>query len=173
MAQFKSLLKFAVFAVILAALPLWMCRTDNAVNNGWAPPANLLGDWQGSAQISSDWTRQRQLPVVIHVAVSGSLNGRIGDAQIAWGMVEPNRGTIGRFLNFGTDYRFVGQLNGSILSADDIRRNGFSILCDLVNGRLVGDFVTSGWLSGDRNHVVVTAEHMVLTDGETPGAQSH
>jgi len=171
MAILKSFLKFAVFILMLAALPMWMCQTDYAVNNGWAPPANLVGEWQGSAPISSDWTRQRQLPVFIHVAVSGSLNGRIGDAQIAWGLLEPGHNAVGRFLHLGTDFRFVGQLNGVILSADDVRRNSFSIPCDFINGQLVGDFITSGWLSGDRYHVALAAEHLALTHSDAPEIQ--
>lgn len=104
-----------------------------------AVPAGLVGNWQGRARVAEVWVHQRRLMVTLHVDASGTAEGTIGDARFLRGQLRPARSAFGRALRLGSDYAFVGQLEGPVIAAEAIGCGpNATIVFDLVGERLRG-----------------------------------
>jgi len=105
-----------------------------------AVPAGLVGGWQGQARVAERWVRQRRLPVKLAVDASGMAEGTIGDARFLRGRLLPARSWFGRALRMGTDYGFVGRLEGPVIAAEAITCGSTATIAF----NLVGDHLHGG-----------------------------
>jgi hypothetical protein len=144
-----------VVLAILAALPA--CAASP-----FTPPPELVGHWRGEARIIVTWCEQDTLAVDLTIETDGSVQGRVGDATLAEGRLEANRGTIGRSLNLKTDYIVSARLVGAIVAAEGIAREQVLIPVNHQSGRLVGGLHTSGNHVGGKADMVLSAADLVL-----------
>lgn len=122
-----------------------------------AVPAGLVGDWQGQARVANAWVRQRRLPVKLAVDASGMAEGTIGDARFLRGKLLPARSWFGRALRMGTDYVFVGRLEGPVIAAEAIRCDSTATIAfNLAGDRLHGGLMLSCTGTAARNRAPVT-----------------
>lgn len=122
-----------------------------------AVPAGLVGGWQGQARVANSWVRQRRLPVKLAVHASGMAEGTIGDARFLRGKLLPARSWFGRALRLGTDYVFVGRLEGPVIAAEAIRcDSAATIAFNLAGDQLHGGLGLSCTGTAARNRAPVT-----------------
>jgi hypothetical protein len=122
-----------------------------------AVPAGLVGGWQGQARVADAWVRQRRLPVKLAVDASGMAEGTIGDARFLRGKLLPARSWFGRALRMGTDYVFVGRLEGPVIAAEAITCGSTATIAfDLVGDHLHGGLGLSCTGTAARNRAPVT-----------------
>ena len=122
-----------------------------------AVPAGLVGGWQGQAPVANRWVRQRTLPVKLAVDASGMAEGTIGDARFFGGKLLPARSWFGRALRLGTDYVFVGRLEGPVIAAEAISCDSTATIAfDLVGDHLHGGLMLSGTGTAARNRAPAT-----------------
>lgn len=126
------------------------------------PPSTLIGTWSGDAAIVVSWTTQRSLAVRVTIDSAGRVAGRVGDAELFNGHVRPNRGAIARALGWKTDFIITGQLNGPVIAAEQVVREGVRIPFDLVDGRIEGGIHTTGSKSRGREGMALSARNLVL-----------
>jgi hypothetical protein len=123
---------------------------------------SMTGVWCGSARIVVNWTVQKALPVRLAIAPSGDVTGQVGDAQLAAGRLKTNRGAIGRMLNIKTDYIVTGRLEGPIIAAEGVTRPGVKMPLNWTGSEFRGGVNTEGWKVGGKEHMVLTAQRLVL-----------
>src|SRR5208283_5791799 len=83
----------------------------------------MVGHWEGNARIIVAWCRQTNLSVKVDIHEDGTVAGTVGEATLAQGHFQKNRGWLGRKLNLATDYIIKGNLNGAIVQAEGITRS--------------------------------------------------
>jgi hypothetical protein len=122
-----------------------------------AVPAGLVGGWQGQARVAESWVRQRRLPVKLAVDASGMAEGTIGDARFLRGRLLPARSWFGRALRMGTEYVFVGRLEGPVIAAEAITCSSTATIAfDLVGDHLHGGLGLSCTGTAARSRAPVT-----------------
>jgi hypothetical protein len=143
----------AAVAFIAATLP---------ARRSAVPDARMMGAWEGEAEIFVNWTAARRLAVRLVVAPDGRVTGRIGDARLVKGRLRRNRGSLGRWLHVKTDYIVRGALDGPVIAAEGVRRDGVSIPLDW-NGEVWDAAVhTTGFEFGGKERMILTAGRLVL-----------
>jgi hypothetical protein len=78
------------------------------------------------------------------------------------GVFEKNRGFIGKLLHIKTDYIFKGGLDGNIVSAESIRREGFMGPCNINESGLRGTIHSSGWKIGGKSKMKLSADFLLI-----------
>lgn len=128
------------------------------------PPVTpeMIGHWEGSADIVVAWTKQRQLPVVLDLQADGTVTGRIGDARLVDGHFSRNRGWLGRQLNLATDYIVRGRIEGPVIAAEDITRDTVSLPLWFEPGRFTGAVHTGGSKFGGKERMILSAFRLQL-----------
>ncbi len=122
-----------------------------------AVPAGLVGGWQGQARVANAWVRQRRLPVKLAVDASGMAEGTIGDASFLRGRLLPARSWFGRALRMGTDYVFVGRLEGPVIADEAIGCDSTATIAfNLAGDHLHGGLGLSCTGTAARNRAPVT-----------------
>jgi len=144
-----------VAAALAVALP--GCESEGL------PDARLRGSWTGRAHIIVSWCEQETMPVAFTIDGDGAVTGTVGDARLVDGRVSSNRGAIGKALDVKTDFIVVGGLDGPLVAAEDVVREGVKIPCDLVGGVLVGSVHSTGTHVGPASTMVLTAPFEALT----------
>jgi hypothetical protein len=122
----------------------------------------MTGAWTGDARIAVNWTNARTLHVAVTIEADGTAAGTIGDATLRNGRLEPNRTTIGRALHIKTDWIIKGSLDGDVIKAEGIRRDGVMIPMNFVGGRFEGGVNTSGSHFGGKDSMWLAAQGLVL-----------
>ena len=128
----------------------------------------MVGQWRGNAQIIMTWCQETNLPVSIQIKTDGSVSGKVGDATLANGQLERNRGWIGRKLHVKTDYIITGRLEGPIVAREKIHRSGVSIPLNFSGGAFVGGVHTSGTHLGGKERMVLSAGSLTLHRTNAP-----
>jgi hypothetical protein len=123
---------------------------------------SMTGVWCGSARIVVNWTVEKNLGIRLAIDPSGNISGQVGDAQLAAGRLETNRGPVGRMLNIKTDYIIVGKLEGSIIAAEGITRSEVKMPLTWTGSEFRGGLHTDGWSFGGKGRRVLSASHLVL-----------
>jgi hypothetical protein len=122
-----------------------------------AVPVGLVGGWQGHARVANRWVQQRRLPVKLEVDASGMAEGTIGDARFLRGKLLPARSWFGRALRIGSDYVFVGQLEGPIIAAEAISCGSTAAIAfGLAGDHLSGGLVLSCTGTATKNRAPMT-----------------
>lgn len=123
---------------------------------------SMTGVWCGSARIVVNWTVQKNLGVRLAIDPSGNVTGQVGDARLVAGRLRTNRGAIGRILRIKTDYIVVGGLEGPIIAAEGIKRTGVTMPLSWTGSDFEGAVHTNGRKFGGKEHMGLTAFHLVL-----------
>jgi hypothetical protein len=161
MRQSIAPLKFDFRAALVGGLFLlagWSAGADDAV----VAPA-LQGRWAGNAHILVSWCQQTNLPIALDIHSDGTVAGKVGDARLRNGWIEPNRGWLGHALSLKTDYIIHGTLRGPIVAAEAIMRPRVSIPLTLSNGVCSGSVATSGTIAGGKKTMILSAAFLKLT----------
>ena len=118
--------------------------------------ADLAGRWKGEATIVVNWTNQKQLPVCLVIAGDGSVRGTVGDAKLV------NARLNGKAFLQNRDYRVHGDLEGNLIDAEQVHRDGVDILFDRTDEGLSGGLHSTGSEFGGKNSMKLSAFKMVL-----------
>jgi hypothetical protein len=118
----------------------------------------MCGRWQGTAEVSVNWTKARTVPVSIAISPDDRVKGMIGDATLVDAHLLSNRGWMARALRAKTDYLIDGRLEGAIIRDENIVRSEFTMPLDWTGGAFVGAIATSGTKTGDAGTAVFTAK---------------
>ena len=111
------------------------------------PSGELTGTWRGHVEIFGSFKVEPypskaaadHQDVIITIASSGAVSGRIGQARFSGCTVHRNRGWLGRKLNIKTDYIILGgYMEGPITPRDKGAKREFTIPFNITNGRLSG-----------------------------------
>ena len=123
---------------------------------------SMAGVWCGSARIVVNWTVQKTLGIRVAIDPSGNVTGQVGDALLAAGRLETNRGRVSRMLNIRTDYIIVGRLEGPIITAEGITRSEVKMPLTWAGSEFRGSVHTDGWSFGGKDRMVLSASRLVL-----------
>ena len=110
------------------------------------PPSELVGTWRGTTEIFGPFkvgtypsiAPEDHQNVMVGIAESGVVTGRIGEAVFMQSTVQPNRGPIGRTLHVATDYIVRGVMEENVTPKDAGARFEFTIPFNLVEGKFAG-----------------------------------
>ena len=142
----------AISRVILLALPV-LLAAPSARSQVAIPP--MLGLWQGDAEITVTWTKQRTLPVRIEIHRDDRVTGTIGEATLSGARlirVDDERASTARWK---TDYLIYGNLSGPLIRKETIWRASVELWLNWRDQRFQGGLTTSGWkVAGSERRVV-------------------
>jgi hypothetical protein len=139
-----------------------LCTVAAASCASHATPPELVGHWQGSGRIIVTWCEQERLPVLLDIGADGTVAGTIGDARLVEARVRRNRGALGRALHVKTDWIVTGDLDGPVVAAEGIERDGVKLPFNLLDAELKGAVHTTGSHRGGRDSMVLTAADVRL-----------
>jgi len=114
-------------------------------------PAHLVGVWAGNCEVYGSFNRgqhgddhpENRISIEIRINSDRTVEGTVGNAVLRDCRFKRNRGTIGRWLNFKTDFIVKsGYLDGRIVPADNETRREFTIPFNIVDGQLRGSVMT-------------------------------
>ena len=129
--------------------------------------AAMVGHWEGNAHIIVCWCHQKELPVKVDIHADGTVSGTVGDATLALGRFQQNRGWLGRHLNLATDYIIKGSLSGAIVRAEGITRSTAMMPLNFSGGTFKGGINTSGRMLASKDkwkeEMVFSARSLTLT----------
>ena len=155
--------RIALAAVLVLALFLGLVSSEILMSpplmapRHVAVPAGLVGVWQGQARVANRWVRQRRLPVTLAVDANGVAEGTIGDARFLQGRLQANQSWFGRALRLGSEYVFIGRLEGPVIAAEAIRCDSRAgIPFSLAGGHLNGGLALSCTGTAASNRAPVT-----------------
>ncbi len=150
-----------VVALFIAGLvvPLTACKKAPV-----APPAAMVGHWEGKADIAVNWCSAKELPIVLTISQNGSVVGKVGDATLKEAFIYPNPGRPPKGFTLQTKYVIEADLDGPLVKAEGIQRPDICIPLEVTSdGRLAGAFLTSGKETGDRSELVFSGGLRPLT----------
>lgn len=154
---FNPVLRILFCAVVF----LGTARPGGAIEAGVSP--EMQGKWAGNARLAVSWCQQTNLPITLEIHPDGTVAGKIGDARLRNGWIEPNHGVLGLPHTSRSDYIIHGNLKGPIVAAERIVRPHVSIPLNLKNGIFVGKVETSGTVVGNKKNLMLSAASLELT----------
>ncbi len=104
----------------------------------------LTGMWTGDSEIAVTWCDQKTLALHINVLPDGRVTGKVGDADVTGGILNPRRGHGPGLYRMDTEYQIRLYLSGPILASEGITRAWVELLVNLRGGKLVGAIRSSG-----------------------------
>jgi hypothetical protein len=126
----------------------------------------MVGSWCGQARINNSWIGHRTLDVSINISSNAVVHGTVGDAVLVAATFKPNRNALKRALNVKTDWIIVGTLEGDMIAAEGIRRNGVKSPLNWIvsdsGGSFRGGVNTSGLPIGSEGSSGIAASRLVL-----------
>ena len=137
---------------IIMAMAVWLVSCTPAPLT--EVPPDMVGDWQGEAKIIVVWVDQEMLPVALTIHEDGTVDGSVGDATLVEGSIRSNP--------VGSEYIVVADLEGAIVAAEDVTRDGVKIPVDFDGERFVGGVASTGTKAGGKETMVLTASDLVL-----------
>lgn len=141
---------------VLLVAAMWLSH-DYAQASDGVVNADMVGRWEGNAQVIVVWCQRTNLPVVLDIRADGTVSGRIGDATLAKARLKKNRGWLGRKLNVKTDYIIVSDLQGAIVAREGISRSYVKMPLNFRGGSFVGGIHTSGSKLGGKDRGILSA----------------
>lgn len=117
----------------------------------------MAGAWSGEARIAVNWTTQRTLPVNLTIDQDSRVSGTIGDAVLRNGRLDRNRTAIGRALNLKTDWIVRGDLEGTVIKAEGVRRDAVTLPLNWIEDHFEGAVHTSGSHFGGKETMWIAA----------------
>ncbi len=149
-------------AGLIALLTLLTACSSRGGGNVVTPP--MVGHWEGNARIVVSWCQQTNLPVKVDIHADGSVTGAVGDAKLAAGRFQKNRGWLGHKYNlYATDYIIVGNLDGALVAAEGITRQRVMMPLNFKGSAFIGGVNTSGSAFGGKEKMWLAARSLKLT----------
>ena len=120
------------------------------------PDDRLVGRWQGSDRYfglsyeegSAAHGHAHYVETILTISANGTVEGRIGGAELSACRLEANRGWIGRMLHIKTDFIIRGKMVGRVCVDSEIGTHTISAPLDLDGDQLEGSvFVIRGAIS--------------------------
>jgi hypothetical protein len=117
------------------------------------PDSRLVGRWQGTDRYfglshEEGATFQggaRYVEADLTISADGTVEGRIGGATLSACRLESNRGWLGRWLHFKTDFIIRGRMVGAVTTGSEAGTHTVSAPLDLDGDQLDGSvFVIRG-----------------------------
>jgi len=121
-----------------------------------APDSRLVGRWQGTDRYfglsyeegSASQGRAQYVEANLTISADGTVEGRIGGADLSACRIEANRGWFGRMLHIKTDFIIRGKMVGRVSANSEIGTHTISVPLDLDGDQIDGSvFVIRGALS--------------------------
>jgi hypothetical protein len=133
-----------------------------------APPASMVGQWEGKAEIAVNWCSAKQLAVSVTINGNGAVAGKFGDATLKEAHIYPNPGRPPEGATVQTKYVIEAELEGPLVAAEGIQRPDICIPVEVTrDGRLAGAFMTSGSETGEISKRVFSGGLIPLTKTPT------
>ena len=120
------------------------------------PDSRLVGRWQGTDRYfglsyeegSAAHDRAQYVEANLTISADGTVEGRIGGAELSACRIEANRGRLGRALHVKTDFIIRGKMEGRVSANSETGTHDISVPLDLAGDQLDGSvFVIRGALS--------------------------
>lgn len=118
----------------------------------------MCGRWQGTADVTVDWTKARTVSVSITITPDDRVTGMIGDATLVEAHLLSNRGWLGKTLRLKTDYMIDGRLEGPIIRDEHLVRTEVMMPLDWTGGGFVGAIATNGTKTGGAETMAFSAK---------------
>ena len=120
------------------------------------PDSRLVGRWRGTDRYfglsyeegSAAHGQAQYVEANLAISPDGTVEGRIGGAELSACRIEANRGWFGRILHIKTDFIIRGKMVGRVSANSEIGTHTISIPLDLDRDQLDGSvFVIRGAFS--------------------------
>jgi hypothetical protein len=142
-----------VLSLLLGVVACSACRKAPV-----APPASMVGRWEGHAEVAVNWCKAQELPLSLTIGEDGAVTGTVGEATLRNGRVYPNPGSARPGLTLQTKYVIEAALDGPLVAAEGIKRDEICIPIQVdKDGNLAGAFLTSGTEYGGKETRVFSA----------------
>jgi hypothetical protein len=129
-----------------------------------APPAAMVGHWEGKADVAVNWCNAKELPISLTIHENGSVVGTVGDAALRQAFIYPNPGRPPKGFTVQTRYVIEAALEGPLVKAEGIQRPDICIPVEVTkDGQLTGAFLTSGKEYGEKGELVFSGGLRPLT----------
>jgi hypothetical protein len=129
-----------------------------------APPASMVGHWEGKAEVAVNWCNAKELTVSLTISQDGTVAGKVGDATLKDGHIYPNPGKPPKGFTLQTSFVVEAALDGPLVAAEGIKRDEICIPVEVnKDGQLAGAFLTSGTEYGGKDEKVFSAGLKPLT----------
>ena len=129
-----------------------------------APPASMVGRWEGHAEVAVNWCKAQELPLSLTIGEDGAVAGKVGDASLRNGRVYPNPGSARQGITLQTKYVIEAALDGPLVASEGIKRDEICIPVEVdKDGKLAGAFLTSGTEYGGKETRIFSAGLRPLT----------
>jgi hypothetical protein len=133
-----------------------------------APPAAMVGHWEGRAEVAVNWCNAKELPVALTIAQNGTVAGKVGDAVLKGGQIYPNPGKPPAGFTLQTKYVIEAELEGPLVASEGIKRDTICMPVEVNSeGKLAGAMLTSGKEYGGKDEKIFSAGLEPLT--KSPG----
>jgi hypothetical protein len=149
-------------ACVVAMTYVLVVRADRPADSTTVTLAEMAGTWAGEAHIVVNWTTEKSLRVRLAIAPDGRVTGTIGDAVLRDGRFGANRTAIGRALHIKTDWIVRGALDGDVIKAEGIRRDGAMIPLNWIDDHFQGGVNTTGSHFGGKDSMWLAAQGLRL-----------
>ena len=151
----------ALVSVLIAGLAVTLVACKKTAV---APPASMVGHWEGKAEVAVNWCNAKELAVSLTINQDGTVAGKVGDATLKDGHIYPNPGKPPKGFTLQTNFVVEAALDGPLVAAEGIKRDEICIPVDVnKDGQLAGAFLTSGTEYGDNDEKVFSAGLKPLT----------
>lgn len=128
-----------------------------------APPAEYIGHWKGQAKIIVNWTKQKNLPIDIKIHSDGTVEGKVGDAELVNGKLVKKSWVYTKVFQHENPYRIIGDLQGEIIKSENIQRDSIHISIRVEDDKIDGGLGTSGTKTGSKDKMILSAMDVSLT----------
>jgi hypothetical protein len=117
------------------------------------PDGRLIGQWQGTDRYfglsydegSAFHGRPQFVEASLTISPDGTVEGRIGGAELSGCRIEANRGWFGRMLHIKTDFIIRGRMVGRVSADSETGTRSISAPLDLEGDQIDGSvFVLRG-----------------------------
>lgn len=151
----------ALVSVLIVGLAVTLVACKKAAV---APPASMVGHWEGKAEVAVNWCNAKELAVSLTINQDGTVAGKVGDATLKDGHIYPNPGKPPKGFMLQTNFVVEAALDGPLVAAEGIKRDDICIPVDVnKDGQLAGAFLTSGTEYGGNDEKVFSAGLKPLT----------
>jgi len=151
----------ALVSVLIVGLAVTLVACKKAAV---APPASMVGHWEGKAEVAVNWCNAKELAVSLTINQDGTVAGKVGDATLKDGHIYPNPGKPPKGFTLQTNFVVEAALDGPLVAAEGIKRDEICIPVDVnKDGQLAGAFLTSGTEYGANDEKVFSAGLKPLT----------
>ncbi|MHC4638052.1 MAG: Clp protease N-terminal domain-containing protein, partial [Planctomycetota bacterium] len=127
-----------------------------------AIPAEYIGHWKGQAKIIVNWTKQKNLPIDIEIHSDGTVEGKVGDAELVNGRLVKKSWVYTKVFQHENPYRIEGDLQGEIIKSENIQRDSVLISLRVEDGKIDGGLSTSGTKTGNKKNMKLSAMDVSL-----------